>query len=130
MKPINSFSEAKRCLAELYESIGAIREFMDKVETTISAVNELKGEKPSFIPATKQVANGVPESWVDRVLHIFNHSPNPLKQRDVARLYETLGWPKPAKGDLYQAISGSIAYMHKKKKLLDKTDKGYVLKRQ
>jgi hypothetical protein len=123
---IKSFSEAKAHLKELSDGIEAIREFLELADNAISAVDMLKGVSKST-PIRQDVR--VPSSWADRVIAVFKQSNRPLMQKDAVDAYEVTGWPKPNnRKDLYQAISGAISYLHKKRGILNKTEEGYTLK--
>jgi hypothetical protein len=127
MKPIKSFEEAKRRLAELNNSIADLNAFLVFADDAISKVNTLKGSASGeSIPQTTRA----PATWGERVIEIFKQAENtPIMQKRVMEMYEKTGWPAPAdRSELYRAISGAIAYLHKKKGVLVKTEEGYRLK--
>jgi hypothetical protein len=127
MKPIKSFEEAKRRLAELNSSIADLNAFLVFADDAISKVNTLKGSADG---ASTPQGSPPPTTWAERVIELFKQSENkPIMQKQMMELYERTGWPTPPdQGDLYRAISGAIAYLFKKKGVLEKTDKGYRLK--
>jgi len=128
MKAIKSFAEAKQRLAELNSSIVDLNAFLEFADDAISKVNTLKG---SSAGASSTQATHAPTTWGERVIELFNQSENkPIMQKEMMEMYERTGWPRPPdRGDLYRAISGAIAYLFKKKGILEKTDKGYQLKK-
>ena len=127
MKPIKSFAEAKRRLTELKDSITELNAFLEFADDAISKVNTLKG---SSADASTMQATRAPATWGERMIELFKESENkPIMQKQMMEMYERTGWPMPSdRGDLYRAISGAIAYLFKKKGVLEKTDKGYRLK--
>jgi len=127
MKRIHSFEEAKTRLAELSDSIADLNAFLTFADDAISKVNTLKG----YSGGTGVVqATPAPATWGERVIELFRQSENrPIMQKQVMELYQRTGWPIPSEpGGLYRAISGAIAYLYKKKEVLEKTDNGYRLK--
>src|SRR5437667_12445086 len=127
MKPIKSFSEAKRRLSELKDSISDLDAFLTFADDAISKVNTLKGPSPD---GSEPFSIVVPPTWGERVIEIFKQAGSrSLMQKQTMEMYVETGWPAPAdRADLYRAISGAIAYLHKKKGVLVKTDEGYRLK--
>ena len=122
---IKSFAEAKQIVSDVKGSIAALDEFIGKLERTISAIDTLRGNNQETVEMSR--GNGIPDTWQERVIRIFEDSQKPLMQRDVVRIYQDRGWPPPEKGKLYTVISGAIAYLHKKKDILKKSDDGYTL---
>lgn len=129
MKPIMSFHEAKQRLSELRNSIAELDTFMTFADDAISKVNTLKGADNDVV-VPQAAALPAPSTWGERVIEIFKQSENkPIMQKQVMELYQRTGWPIPSEpGGLYRAISGAIAYLYKKKEVLEKTDNGYRLK--
>ncbi|SRR5258708_22375653 len=127
MKPIKSFEDAKRRLAEVKDTIIEVDAFLTSAGDTISKVIILKGT--DYYPEPSQSALA-PATWGERVIEIFRQADKkPLMQKDAAERYSKTGWPGPSDpAELYRAISGAIAYLHKKKGVLEKTDSGYRLK--
>jgi hypothetical protein len=127
MKRIKSFSEAKTMLAEVKSAISELDAFLTFADEAISKVNTLKGS--SEIAITPQTTRP-PATWGERVIEVFKQSENrPMMQKQVMEMYERTGWPiPPEQGGLYRAISGAIAYLFKKKGVLEKTSDGYYLK--
>jgi|ERR1051326_977045 hypothetical protein len=127
MKPIRSFEEAKRRLAELKSCVADLDAFLTFADDAISKVNTLKG---SAVGANILQATRAPTTWGERVIELLRQAENrPIMQKQVMELYEKTGWPMPTEdGHLYRAISGAIAYLHKKKGVLVKTEEGYRLK--
>jgi hypothetical protein len=124
-----SFHEAKQRLSELRNSIAELDAFMTFADDAISKVNTLKGSGKDAV-AHQAAPSPAPATWGERVIEIFNQSQNkPIMQKQVMELYQQTGWPMPPEpSDLYRAISGAIAYLFKKKGVLEKTDEGYRLK--
>ena len=127
MKPIKSFEEAKRRLAELSDSIAELNAFITFADDAISKVNTLKG---SAAGTSTPQATRPPATWAERVIELFKQTENkPLKQKQIVELYKITGWPGPTDAsELYRAISGAVAYLFKRKGVLEKTDNGYRLK--
>jgi hypothetical protein len=127
MKHIKSFVEAKNALAEVKSAIAELDAFLTFADDAISKVNTLKGSSGG---ASVAQATRAPATWGERVIELFKQSENkPIMQKQVMELYQQTGWPMPAdQADLYRAISGAIAYLFKKKGVLEKTPEGYRLK--
>ena len=127
MKPrISSLPQARQRIIELRDSVNDIVDFLDGLSATlgISGSNE-----PNDVPHS--ATNGeVPSSMSERVTKIITDAKKPLMPKDVVRHYQQLDWPAPDGGraKLYEAISGTIAYLHNRKGVLKKSAKGYSIK--
>ena len=63
----------------------------------------------------------------DKILiAIISEYGRPVMPADVVREYKRRGWPEP-EGKMYNSIFGSMSYLSKRKRVLEKTDKGYRL---
>jgi hypothetical protein len=142
-KPIiNTFSEAR--LASLKLKIlrmdaqnieAALGAFYERVEGGVSQFVGSREETPTPPPQKEdkeekketepELLTEAPETLADRVLKIVRDAGRAMKPKDVAVKYASLGWP-PTGGKLYDSISASLGYIHKRKKQLVKTRKGYI----
>lgn len=111
----------------MQNSIADLEAFLTFADDAISKVNTLKGYANG---ASVSQTSKAPATWGERVIEIFKQAENkPIMQRQVVDMYGRTGWPMPADpGQLYRALSGAIAYLHKKKGVLIKTADGYQLK--
>jgi|SRR6266567_8934570 len=121
---IQNFDECKRKVQELSEGLSQIMQFLDLAHSTIKTVNILKGASP----VETRSGNGIPGTFAERVIQVFQRSGKPLMQKHAMAVYKEMGWPGPPDKELYRAISGAIAYLHKRKGVLVKTEAGYKLK--
>jgi hypothetical protein len=129
MKPITSFDEAKTKLTELQSALSELGAFLKMADEAISKVNSLKGTVNAG-PAEPKRAAHPPATWAERVLEILKAANGiALTQKQMVDVYPDMGWPTPSeRQDLYRAVSGAVAYLHKKKGILVKTEAGYQLK--
>jgi len=72
----------------------------------------------------------MPPTMSDRVIKIIIDAAKPLKPKDIVNRYQQLGWTEPTGGrtKLYEAVSGSLSYLLNRKRVLQKTKKGYSIK--
>ncbi len=131
MNAIKNFAEAKSALKTLRELASSVESFVVSMEDRIDAVAALKGDNNQPDLPLHLNANDfkkAPESWNDRVMEVFRIANRPLTQKEAVNLYESLNWPKNFAHSLYQTMSGSIAYLHRKKGVLERTDQGYKIR--
>jgi len=122
---IQNFDECKRKVQELSDGLNQIMQFLDSAHATIKAVKILKGAPPA---GEMRSGNGIPGTFAEKVIQVFQRAGKPLMQKHAMALYREMGWPGPPDKELYRAISGAIAYLHKRKGVLVKTEAGYKLK--
>lgn len=130
MNSIRTITEAKTALEKIQNLSQEVESFVASLEQRIDAVTALKGDmgQPD-LPLKAQPVTKAPETWNERVLNIFQRANEPLRQKEVVTLYEALHWPSNYAHSLYATISGSIAYLHRKGKLM-KTEDGYKISSQ
>ena len=135
---INSFAEAKSRLQELSDAIKDVSNFLEVADSAITVMSTLKrgaasaspaiAPKPKSQPQLPPEANGAPLAMTERVLQLIREAGKPLMPKDVVEIYASKGWPRPEDGrEFYMKISGSMAYLTKRKKVVAKTAAGYVL---
>ena len=109
--------EAQRRLAEAIEAANEVANYLSGLSATLG-LSDSRG------------ANGtVPDTMADRVIKIISDMGKPLKPKAIVDRYELLGWPVPEGGrqKLYEAVAGSLSYLLNRKKVLEKTKKGYSM---
>lgn len=124
-KPIYSIRDARERLVEVASSVEDLRTFFDHFEGVMSQFKALSGEPVVARPIGKAGVAEIP--LTDRILMILESASTAMMPKDVQEDYERRGWPKPEKGKLYDAITGAMGYLTKKKKKLSRIDEGYVI---
>ena len=107
---------------EFFEQLSGMLVIRKSKEAASQEVPRRKAPPPAADPLP------IPKTVVERVLCLFREAPKELRTKAVVSLYEAKGWPLPEKGTLYNAISGTIAYIFSRKKILDRNENGYFLK--
>jgi len=113
-------------LSEATVAADAVAEYLHNLSATLG-FSEMKGA------ATSQSLNGrIPDSMSGKVMKILSDMGKPMKAKAIADRYEVLGWEAPEGGrkKLYEAVSGSLSYLRNRKKVLEKTKKGYSIKEE
>jgi hypothetical protein len=111
-------------LSEAIAAANAVAEYLHDLSATLG-LSQMKGA------ATPQSLNGrIPDSMSDKVMKILSDMGKPMKPKAIVDRYEVLGWEAPEGGrkKLYEAVSGSLSYLLNRKKVLEKTKKGYSIK--
>jgi hypothetical protein len=112
-------------LSEAIEASNAVAEYLHGLSATLGLA-QLKD-----VPASR--LNGkVPDSMSNKVLKILSDMGKPMKPTAIVDRYEVLGWEAPQGGrkKLYEAVAGSLSYLLNRKKVLEKTKKGYSIKEE
>jgi hypothetical protein len=109
--------EAQRRLAEAIEAANEVATYLTGLSATLG------------LSDSRGVNGTVPNTMAERVIKIVSDMGKPLKPKAIVDRYELLGWPAPEGGrqKLYEAVAGSLSYLVNRKKVLEKTKKGYSM---
>jgi len=74
----------------------------------------------------------MPHGMSQQVIQILEEAERPLKPKDIVNRHQELGWTAPEGGrkKLYEAVAGSLSYLVNRKKVLERTKKGYSIKEE
>jgi hypothetical protein len=156
--PISSIGQAKEEMARLAGFFKQSADLVEQANTVQSAMHEsiealqayfavLDGVLGSGLgaqskPAKSRLADAklpvgrfrsvtapdAPPSVHEAVLIIMKEIGKPVLPKQVALRYLMRNWPLPKKGTIYNLISGTVAYLYKRKGVLVKGQTGYTLK--
>jgi hypothetical protein len=118
---IVNLPQAQKRLSEAIEAANEVADYLACLSATLG------------VSAASSGVNGtVPDSMADRVIKILSDMGKPMKPKAIVDRYEVLGWKAPEGGrkKLYEAVAGSISYLLNRKKVLEKTRKGYAIKEE
>jgi hypothetical protein len=115
-----SLPQAQKRLAEAIEAAKEVADYLSGLSATLG------------LSASGGVNGTMPDSMADRVIKIISDMGKPLKPKAIVERYELLGWKVPDGGHkkLYEAVAGSLSYLLNRKKVLEKTKKGYSIKEE
>ena len=122
---ISSLADAQKRLVEAMDTVREVATYLDGVSITL-------GISTPVIGARTFGSIAMPDSMSDRVIKIIFDANKPLKPKEIVNRYQLLGWTEPAGGraKLYEAISGSLSYLLNRKQVLDKTKRGYSIRKE
>jgi len=98
-----------------------------------SEAAHIEAQPPKSLPKErlnlKQVVSTNPAGSVsERVLQIVRESSGPISPKEVQDEWVKRGWENPKRGSLYNLINGTLAYLHKRRGVLERPEAGvYVL---
>jgi hypothetical protein len=129
MKSIQTIPEARKAMAEVKETVGAVEEFFARFERMFQGSS---GELPTPSKASVNGNSPMPPTFIDRVSAILAEATKPMRPKTAVKEYLSRGWPLPGKkadpSELYNNVCGALIYMRKHRKSVDRNDDGYFLK--
>jgi hypothetical protein len=128
--------QANTVQAGMRESIEALQNYFVILDGVLGSGLGAQSKPAAKGPALKTaparfrsvVAPDAPPSIHEGVLIIMKEFGKPVLPKQVALQYLMRNWPLPKKGTIYNLISGTVAYLYKRKGVLVKGETGYTLK--
>jgi hypothetical protein len=124
--------------AGMRESIGSLQSYFEILDGVLgsglgapskpSTKGRLADVKSPVSRFRSVMAADAPPSVHEAVLIIMKEIGKPVLPKQVALQYLMRNWPLPKKGTIYNLISGTVAYLYKRKGVLVKGQTGYTLK--
>jgi hypothetical protein len=121
-------------MAESIEALQAYFTILDGVLGSgigVQAKPSTKGRSPGVKMAPDRYRSVMPASPAtihERVLVIMKEIGKPVLPKEIAIQYTLRKWQFPKHGTIYNLISGTVAYLYKRKGVLVKGETGYTLK--
>jgi hypothetical protein len=124
MRTIKNFAELEKAVSEIEEVLPAIRQFIQHVRGAADSFAAWTGASTSPLPATKQDQHlnvaAAGDTLTDKVFEIVKLAGGPITAAGATNEYSTK-WPSTdPRNKIYGKVSGALAYLHKKKSLLEK----------
>ena len=111
------------------QNINSLPEAIQAILAGADYLERLMGKSGQEAPGRNGAASA-PHGMAAQVTEILKQSGRPMMPKEIAARHQQLGWPAPdgGWGKLYESVTGAIAYLGRKKKMVARVPDGYVLK--
>jgi hypothetical protein len=128
---IKTLPEAKEELARIADSVIRLQDFVVHFSGVMDQLNEMRGSNGhtqlEIGKISEQRFSRIAEMpFTDRILAIMKDANKPMFQKSLVAEYNRRAWPE-TKVSLSKAINGALNYLTNRRRLVERTDDGYVL---